>query len=236
MRISKKQLFGAALLAGLTLMSVNFAFAQDAQDAPAGGQKDQAPKKEMTIEEYFTKLDVNADGKLVDGEIKAGQLKDWDTNADGAVTLEELKAAIAKRNQPKPKPTAEQKFKEMDKNADGKVVPEEFPKPEMFAAIDADKNGEITLDEVKAFMAKQDQPKPKVTIEERFKKIDKNADGKITPDEIPNAEHFAKVDTDKDGAITLEEFKAFMSKDQPREQPKDKPKDKPNTQPGGYGQ
>jgi Ca2+-binding EF-hand superfamily protein len=233
MRISKKQLFGAALLAGLTLMSVNFACAQD---APAGGQKDKAPKKEMTIEEYFTKLDVNADGKLTEGEIKPGQLKDWDTNADGAVTLEELKAANAKRNQSKPKPTAEQKFKEMDKNADGKVVPEELPKHKMFVAIDVDKNGEITLDEVKAFMAKQDQPKPKVTIEERFKKIDKNADGKITPDEIPNAEHFAKVDTDKDGAITLEEFKAFMSKDQPREQPKDKPKDKPNTQPGGYGQ
>ena len=38
-----------------------------------------------------------------------------------------------------------------------------------------------------------------------FQRIDKNADGKVTPDELPNAEAFARFDTNADGVILLDE-------------------------------
>ena len=80
-------------------------------------------------------------------------------------------------------------------------------------------------------MQKAEQPRTAPNPEERFKKMDKNADGKITADEFPNKETFDRIDADKDGAVTLEEMKAFMAKDQPREKPKDQPKDQPKEQP-----
>ena len=38
-----------------------------------------------------------------------------------------------------------------------------------------------------------------------FQRADKNGDGRVTPDELPNAETFARFDRNKDGVITLEE-------------------------------
>lgn len=46
-------------------------------------------------------------------------------------------------------------------------------------------------------------------IEERFKQLDRNADGKLTPDEFPRAGAFRQMDTNKDGVVTLEEAKAY---------------------------
>lgn len=45
--------------------------------------------------------------------------------------------------------------------------------------------------------------------EEEFVALDKNKDGKLTPDEIPNNPlrgHFAMLDTDKDGSLSRAEF------------------------------
>jgi len=51
----------------------------------------------------------------------------------------------------------------------------------------------------------QGRPNP----EEMFKRLDKNADGKITKDEAPErmAENFDKIDKNGDGAITQDELK-----------------------------
>jgi arylsulfatase A-like enzyme len=48
-------------------------------------------------------------------------------------------------------------------------------------------------------------------IEERFKQYDKNGDGKLTPDEVPNAQLFKRMDKNGDGVVTLEEAKEAFS-------------------------
>jgi Ca2+-binding EF-hand superfamily protein len=39
-----------------------------------------------------------------------------------------------------------------------------------------------------------------------FEKFDKNADGKVTTEELPNPQAFARFDTNEDGSITLDEY------------------------------
>ena len=53
-------------------------------------------------------------------------------------------------------------------------------------------------------------PPKGATAEEIFKWADKNGDGKLTPDELPNAETFAKFDLNKDGIITPDEARQVL--------------------------
>ncbi len=72
------------------------------------------------------------------------------------------------------------------------------------------------------------RPDPK----EMFKRADKNSDGKLTKDEVPERiwEHMSKADADKDGALTPEElkkaFEARMSRAKSGEKKEDKEKQK----------
>ena len=43
-----------------------------------------------------------------------------------------------------------------------------------------------------------------------FQRFDKNGDGRITKDELPNSETFERFDINRDGAVTLEEFEQVM--------------------------
>jgi peroxiredoxin/mono/diheme cytochrome c family protein len=58
--------------------------------------------------------------------------------------------------------------------------------------------------------SRADGPPKNATAEEIFKWADKNGDGKVTPDELPNRETFAKFDTNGDGVITWEEAKPIL--------------------------
>ena len=51
---------------------------------------------------------------------------------------------------------------------------------------------------------------------EKFQKADKNADGKLTPEEAKTGmprvfKNFARIDRDKKGYVTLEDIKAALS-------------------------
>jgi catechol 2,3-dioxygenase-like lactoylglutathione lyase family enzyme len=45
----------------------------------------------------------------------------------------------------------------------------------------------------------------------RFKQLDRNGDGKLTPDEFPNAQLFKRMDANGDGVVTLEEAQASFA-------------------------
>ncbi len=49
-------------------------------------------------------------------------------------------------------------------------------------------------------------------IEERFKQYDRTGDGKLTPNEFPNAQLFKRMDANGDDVVTLEEAKGAFSR------------------------
>jgi Ca2+-binding EF-hand superfamily protein len=84
----------------------------------------------------------------------------------------------------------------------------------------------------------------KVTLDERFKRMDKDGDGKLSFDEFKGRatspetikqreEDFAKMDADKDKAVTLDEMKAFLKEQAKAKKPakpeKTEPKKKAKT-------
>jgi len=83
-----------------------------------------------------------------------------------------------------------------------------------------------------------DQKKPaakKVSPEDRFKKMDKDGDGKLSFDDIKGRatkeetikereKQFAEMDKDKDKAVTLEEWKAYWKAKAKEKKPTKAPK------------
>ena len=64
-----------------------------------------------------------------------------------------------------------------------------------------------------------------------FQRFDKNGDGKITRDELPNAEAFAHYDTDKDGIVAFEEARKVFLADKSNPKPNSSPNLPPATTP-----
>ena len=104
---------------------------------------------------------------------------------------------------------APKKMQEMDKNNDGKISRDEAAAYSRFAkrfdAIDADKDGFVTSDEMKAAHARATAAK--------LKAIDANGDGRLGRAEVDAkaprlSKNFDAIDTDKDGYLSKEELVA----------------------------
>lgn len=91
------------------------------------------------------------------GDRHGKMLEKVDTNHDGTITSDEIKAASAER------------FKRMDKNADGAITAEEAPR--LFNDPDANHDGMVTADELSARAL------------DRMKRADANGDGMVTAEE-----------------------------------------------------
>ncbi|MCC6144617.1 MAG: EF-hand domain-containing protein [Candidatus Hydrogenedentes bacterium] len=192
--------------------------------------KEKAPR---ITESQFKTMDKNGDGFLVPQEMRRGQgpmgggaggnmadrLRKADTDGDKAVSKEEFGKAFPKAR--------DDAFGRMDTNKDGKLTPEDrtagggqgrMDMMKRMKAADKDQDGAVSEEEYKAAF-------PNAPAN-RFKTLDRNGDGKLTPADRPEQgakpgaaaagqaegkgiRHLIEdADSDKDGSVTYEELTA----------------------------
>jgi Ca2+-binding EF-hand superfamily protein len=144
-------------------------------------------------------------------------LKTMDTNGDGRISLDEYLAEAAKR------------FQAIDSRNKGRVDAADIASsPQAIARIDRKAEHMVKrLDSAGAGYVTQDEFV--AAAQKRFAHLDKNSDGKLTPDELASgrarhggnaanaaggkagtfaAQRFAKLDANHDSVVTLDEYVA----------------------------
>ncbi len=154
-----------------------------------------------------TPLQAEEAKKEKPAKVKRGFLEKFDANNDGKVSKEEFKGYMEKR------------FQRMDVDKDDTVSMDELAqyrrqqenkgKKSKLARLDTDGDGSISKEEFIASRIKQ--------IENRFLKLDKNKDGKLTTDEFAKKKNqyatlFENIDANKDGKISNEEKDAALER------------------------
>jgi len=200
----------------------------EAGPKPAGKKKsDVAIQEPRTIKErvadLFRRLDRNMDGKLQRTELTGltdEVFQQYDRTRNGEWSRREAtrwvkdSVAAAKRN-----PNTRNFFQLFDMNRDKKVTKQEYDGPgNFFRRYDHDKDRVITEAELamgpdagriqrgdKEFMADGPTKMPKRDLLERY---DANGDGKVTLEELGNAESVLKrLDKNGDGVLTGSEVR-----------------------------
>jgi Ca2+-binding EF-hand superfamily protein len=168
--------------------------------------------------EVFIRLDTNGDTIIERDEVlEAGRaaferlLKRGDTNQDGKLQLEELRALGEKARVLVGLAVSGPRFQAADKDGDGKLSRAEFPgRPAMFDRIDADKDGFITRAEVARLSPAGTPAGP---LPPRFRAMDKDGDGKLSQDEFTGpATRFERLDANDDGFLSRDELPRPASK------------------------
>jgi Ca2+-binding EF-hand superfamily protein len=149
----------------------------------AGAPTPAAPAAGRAME-WFTQTDRNGDGKLSQAEANSPRFKEFDTDGDGFVTLDEWKArlvgaaagvqptAAAGAGAAQATPSPMEWFAQTDRDKDGRLSPAEANSPR-FKELDTDADGFVTLAEYKAFLNRT-----------ALKQLDKDGDGKISQTEF----------------------------------------------------
>ena len=184
----------------------------------------------------FEQLDTSHDGQLSREEIPDDKralferlLKQGDGDKNGRLSRDEFVAGLESR---RPKRAADEKlpagfgglpspeamddiFRHLDRNQDGKVSPDEVPDEgrerfdRLSAYADTDGDGSVSKEEFQTGIERIRRPlagRNDLDPKEIFEHLDRNADGKLTADEVPSeiVERFKRGvqfgDRDRDGA------------------------------------
>jgi len=155
----------------ITIFSMLLCFSLFAQGPPGGGQGGRGGGKGQQREkpdasEILDKLDTNKDNLIDKDEAaadKRGKIAEdfyeIDTNDDGFIDLQELKDSLNDRKKPK-KISAKKIIEEVDDNGDEILNELEVAAKgkkalsENFREIDTNEDGELDLEELKAFFKK----------------------------------------------------------------------------------
>ena len=212
-----KRLFASLTLFGVMLLGGLVASAQDPQQTPPpgggrGGQGGPGGRMQMPS---FAEMDKNKDKKLSKEELAQmpPQFFDrLDENKDGFIDEEEWNRRGGRGGGGGGGPRlSESLVKFLDANQDSKVTREEFGRiSQVFDALDADHNGELSTEELNRFAGAvaelQNQSTGGVDVQNLFGAYDKNKDGKLTADEMTGHDReFKRLDLNKDGSVTREE-------------------------------
>jgi 5-hydroxyisourate hydrolase-like protein (transthyretin family) len=227
------KMFAVAMMTGGFAVSslVGCSGSEDASKTPAtatAATTDQAALhgERGNPERFLQKFDANKDGKVQLTELPE-RMQKWlgkaDTNADGVISPDEMKAHGETMRA--------EHFAKGDKNSDGAIdASEAGDRWEHLKVADADGNGSVTRAEIDKAIAdgkmhpmgghdrgprgrgddadgeRRERPSP----EAFFQKLDKDGNGTIDASEIPDRmkDHVAEIDTNKDGKISLDELKA----------------------------
>ncbi len=145
-----------------------------------------------------------------------------------------LQPTVRGADKPADNPAVERRvhdvFERMDTNKDGKISKEEAKNfiAQNFDRIDANKDGFIDKDELRRFVARSmamGRGGPGGfggPAGPDFDALDKNADGRLTRDELkgtPYADKFDEIDTNRDGKIDKKEFAAYLKKQAEKKSP-----------------
>lgn len=152
-----------------------------------------------------------------------------------ALTLAGLGACLLAAAQP-----GLERFKQFDRDNDGRLSRDEFPLPAHFDHADQNSDGYITPGEaLQALVRAKFNPatpaqEDGVPTEKVFAWLDKNRDGQLDREELADAQHRAKLDTNGDGLVTLEEARGVIGDFVPRRvlaggQPESPPAEDPAT-------
>ncbi|HWP43221.1 MAG TPA: EF-hand domain-containing protein, partial [Blastocatellia bacterium] len=140
-----------------------------------------------------------------------------DENGDGSIDEQEFDRMRQRMGRGGGPNIGERFSRFMDADGNGKVSREEFARiTEMFDALDQNKDGELTQEEMNRFYQAMAEVQTRATggvdVNGLFAQVDKDKDGKITPAEIPDERMFKALDLNKDGSVTRQEAEEALKK------------------------
>jgi Ca2+-binding EF-hand superfamily protein len=199
-------------------------------------QREDPSVTEQHVKGLFDLMDRNKDGTVSKKEflyrytLNRKRFMEVDVDHSGSVSFAELRAFVLKDDETATEEEVKVLFERMDRNKNGSVSKNEFThfyslfvtqKEEdniRFAALDVDQSGNITRDELRKFMQREDPSVTEQHVKGLFDLMDRNKDGTVSKKEflqryILQKRLFVSVDVDHSGDVSFDELRAFVLKE-----------------------